>query len=90
MNDIKIYSNEITKAVQLSIEAGNKVMEISSDWEKVRQVIHMQKPLSAELKDKIISSLKLRYWKSFGTPHNRADEGFTDDIEKASISFPAL
>jgi len=82
-----IYSDVIAKAVQFAIADGNEVAEISDGWTKVRQVVHMRKPLKNAAKEEI-AHLKLRHWTTEQTPHNKAEEGFSDDIEKVAITFP--
>jgi len=87
MNSPMIYSNVIAKAVQYALSDGNEIVEISDGWTKVRQVVHMNRPLSGMTRDQI-SQLKLRHWTVEPTPHNKAEEGFSDDVEKVAITFP--
>lgn len=68
---------------------GNHLEQISTGWTKVREVAHMAFPMSDELRAQTMTKNSLHFWSSDATPHNRAEEGFTDDIEKVSISFPA-
>ncbi|MDZ7923279.1 MAG: hypothetical protein U5M23_04315 [Marinagarivorans sp.] len=85
---ITILSSIIEKSAQLAIANGNSISEISEGWTKVRQVVSMSKPLTSDLKTLIASEKGLRHWVSPATPHNRAEEGFTCDQDKVSISFP--
>jgi hypothetical protein len=82
------YSTAIDKAILLARAEGNAVVEISTGWVKVREVVHMQDPLSCSLRAKILGIAGLREWAAQPTPHNRAEAGFIDDVEKVSISFP--
>lgn len=84
-----IQSPAIQSALQIALSYGNEVGEISEGWSEVKQVVHMRKPLSAALKEAILADGKLRHWSSPSSPHNSADEGFTDDAEKISMAFPA-
>ena len=80
--------NPIDEAVEKARVFGNSVLEVSTGWSRVQRVIHMEKCLSSELRTELEQDPRLRYWKVDSTPHNRAEEGFTDDAEKESISFP--
>lgn len=85
---INILSSAIEQAANIAITHGNSIKEISEGWTKVRQVVHMRKPIGDDAKLLISSDKKLRYWSSLETPHNKAEEGFTCDRDKVSISFP--
>lgn len=74
----------------LAKEAGNAVVEITTGWTKVREAVEMRDPLTVSLRSKIREIAGLREWTHTGTPHNRADEGFIDDVEKVSLSFPII
>lgn len=87
MNISTIYSDTIIKAVQCAITDGNEVAEISEGWAKVKQVIHMRRPLTKTVREQIAHS-GLRYWSTEPTPHNKAEEGFTDDAERVAMTFP--
>ena len=82
------YSVAIDEAVSLSESEGNAMREISTGWTKVREVVHMSGPLADSVKSRLAADSRLRYWATQRTPHNQAEEGFTDDVEKVSISFP--
>lgn len=82
------YSSAIDAVVLAAEAEGNRVVEISTGWTKVREVVHMALPLSDELRATVLAEQKLRFWSVDGTPHNKAEQGFTDDFEKVSISFP--
>ena len=69
------------------LAGGNEVVETSEGWTKVRQVVHMRKPLTKAAREQI-SLLPLRYWTTEPTPHNKAEEGFSDDVEKVAVTFP--
>jgi hypothetical protein len=84
----KIQSTSIEQAVQAAIAAGNAVVEVSEGWTKVRQVVHMRDPLSPIVRNQLVAGGQLRYWSTDQTPHNRAEEGFTNDEDKVAISFP--
>jgi hypothetical protein len=89
MDNIK--SRQILRAVEIAIEEGNLLAEISEGWSKVRQVVHMRKGLSPLAKQRIESELpSLRYWYSPRTPHNPATEGFISDTDKVGLSFPEI
>ena len=83
-----ILSPIIEQSAQIAIAHGNSIEEISEGWTKVRQVVHMEKPITSDTKSLISNDKRLRYWASPGTPHNRAEEGFTCDEDNVSISFP--
>jgi hypothetical protein len=86
MNAIK--STVIEQAVQLAVSAGNEVVEVSEGWTKVDQVIHMKKPLVVSVREVFMGDSRLRHWAIDPTPHNAAEEGFTDDATKVAITFP--
>lgn len=82
-----IQSTRIEKLVQFAVAHGNEVVEVSEGWTKVKQVVYMRRPLSPIVQD-LAASQGLRHWSADPTPHNKAEEGFTDDLDKVSISFP--
>lgn len=82
-------SRLIDEAVALAQAEGNGVKEVSTGWTKVREVVHMTKPMSPALLGKLSAVPQLRGWSVEPTPQNKAERGFTDDAEKVSISFPA-
>ena len=84
----EIQSVVIKNIVDISISRGNRIREISDGWAKVKQVVFMSFPLTSELRLVIERMENTRYWVAEQTPHNRAEEGFTDDICHISISFP--
>jgi len=81
-------STAVDDAVRAALEDGNTVREISTGWTKVKEVVHMQKPLSDALRAILTKDRRLRAWSSPATPHNEADEGYTDDGQQVAISFP--
>ena len=82
------YSTLVDRAISLAEEAGNAVVEISTGWSKMREVVVMRDPLTNPLRCEIQKIKGLRGYRYAGTPHNRAEEGFVDDNEKVEISFP--
>ncbi len=84
---LPILSEVISDAVSIAVINGNEVSEISEGWIKVRQVVFMRDPLIGSVKDEIFG-LSLRHWITKETPHNLAQEGFTDDNKKVAIVFP--
>lgn len=84
-----IQSVAIEKAVHIATSGGNEVAEISEGWAKVRQVVHMRRPLTKSLRDALAVDTRLRHWSAEATPHNKAEEGFTDDNTRVAIVFPS-
>lgn len=84
-----IQSKSIEKIVHFALENGNEILEISEGWTKVNQVVHMRGPLSKEVHE-FAAREGLRHWTTDQTPHNRGEQGFTDDTEKVAISFPRV
>lgn len=82
------YSIAIDEAVEKAVASGNEVVEISTGWTKVREVVHMKNHLSPRLREILIDDERLRHWTTERTPHNKSEEGFTDDREKVAITFP--
>lgn len=83
------YSLLIDDAIAIAESYGNEVNNISTGWDRVREVVTMSLPMSDQLRALLSEKDSLRFWSSEPTPHNHAEEGFTDDNEKVSISFPA-
>lgn len=82
------YSSAIDALVAAAVVEGNFVAQVSTGWEMVREVVHMELPISDDLLLKTRSESKLTFW-SFGpTPHDSATLGFTDEAERVAISFP--
>lgn len=81
-------STLIDQAISLSLKAGNAVVEISTGWTKMREVVEMRDPLTKSLRSEIRKLGGLREFRHEGAPHSRADEGFIDDTEKVAMSFP--
>ena len=52
-NEMAINSQNIIHAVQIAIDAGNSVKEISEGWLKVQQVIYMKYRLTSVVRKKI-------------------------------------
>jgi hypothetical protein len=78
----------INDAVRKAIADENAIAEMITGWEKVNEVVSMRKPLSPSLRLALNGDRRLRNWLSEETPHNRAEEGYTDDQAKVAISFP--
>jgi hypothetical protein len=81
-------SSMINLAISLALAEGNVLMEISTGWTEIRKVAQMRDPLSESLRSSLLGIPGLRFWTVRPTPHNRAEAGFTDDLERVSISFP--
>jgi hypothetical protein len=81
-------SPAINDAVQTAISHDNTIVEVTTGWEKVNEVVSMRKPLSPSVRRALNGDRRLRNWSSEDTPHNRAEEGYTDDQAKVAISFP--
>jgi hypothetical protein len=82
-------SKAINDAVEVAITNGNSVRETSTGWEKMKEVVHMNKPQSQSLRDALSADSRLRAWRTNATPHNLAEDGYTDDETRIAISFPA-
>ncbi|SIT35878.1 conserved hypothetical protein [Paraburkholderia ribeironis] len=86
---MKIYCQHIDRAVQIAANSDNSIQEISTGWSKVKQVVHMSRPLTADVLREIQTKVpSLRYWSSERTPHNRAEDGFICDEDEVGLSFP--
>lgn len=85
---MRTYSARIDALLALAEAEGNAVAEISTGWEKVRQVVHMTGPMSPAVRHAGADDPGLRHWVTDATPHDRAASGFIDDAEKVSIEFP--
>jgi hypothetical protein len=81
-------SEAIDEAVSKALLDGNTVEGISTGWEKAKEVVHMRMPLSGRLRMDIEEDHRLRHWVTERTPHNKAQEGYTDDSTKVVILFP--
>jgi hypothetical protein len=88
MSTTTIKSKSIEAAAQVAATHGNGIVEVSEGWSKVKQVVHMQTPLTDEVRTAISAIATLRHWLVEQTPHNAGEEGFTDDQEKVAIAFP--
>ena len=86
---MKILSTAIQDATKECERNGVHVIEISEGWSKVRQFVHMATPLSPNLRTHLAADPRLRAWRTSATPHDKAEEGFTDDLEQVAITFPA-
>jgi hypothetical protein len=82
------FSAAIDDAIEKALADGNEIAEVSTGWTKVREAIDMKRPLSKELRARLERDKRLRPWSIEATPHNKAEEGFTDDQAKILISFP--
>jgi hypothetical protein len=86
--NVTILSKKIQQLTEISIAGGNTILETSEGWSKVRQVVHMRTPMDQATYD-FATMGGLRYWQSQPTPHNKSEEGFTDDLSLVSICFPS-
>src|SRR3569833_220916 len=62
-------SPAINEAIEKAIAEGNTVEGKSAGWEKVREVVSMQRPLGHKLRDALSQDRRLRNWHSRATPH---------------------
>jgi len=86
---MKIHSALIARAVELAVDDGNSVSEVSERWTRVDQVVVMSGCLTRNVREQIECDLpSLRYWNSPATPHNLATEGFISDAEAVGLLFP--
>ena len=85
---MEINCQEINLVLNLAEKAGNKILEVSTGWSKVKKDIRMAEPLAPQLKKKIKSEVNLQYWKYNGSPHNAPDEGYFCEEHNITISFP--
>lgn len=82
------HSQAIDEAVEKAIFDGNVVLEISTGWTAVKEVVHMVRPLSQVLRGTLLRDVRLRAFSAPASPHNKAEEGFKDDVAKVAITFP--
>jgi hypothetical protein len=82
------YSTAIDAAISLVEAEGSTVRDILTGWTKIREVVYINEPMTDALRSRLAADPRLRYWVTKSTPHNKREEGFTDDTEKVSISFP--
>ena len=79
---------DIGHVLDMLIDNGNSIQEIS-EWTKIKQVIHMKKKLSLEMKEKIRNNFKnLEYWRADKTPYDPENEGFVCYKCSVAIVFP--
>jgi hypothetical protein len=83
-----IASPMIQAIVRDATASGNAVAEISEGWTRMKQVIYMRDPLTSTLRMRLSADSSLHYCLVEPSPHNRAEECFTDEAESVSISFP--
>lgn len=83
------YSKAIDETVEKAIKDGNSVLEISTGWTQVREVVHMSDPLSDSLRTMLSMDDRIRAFSVPASPHNKAEEGYKDDLEQVAITFPA-
>jgi hypothetical protein len=81
-------SKAIDSAVLLAEAAGNCVLETVTGWSKLKEVVYMTYPLTEALRTELLSDHRLRFYAVTTTPHEKAEKGFIDDIEKVAICFP--
>jgi len=82
------FSIPIDAVIAMAEAEGNQVIEISTGWEKVRQLVYMARPMSEKLRTAVTERYPLRFWSADATPHDAAACGFIDEHERVSISFP--
>jgi hypothetical protein len=79
---------EIKCVIEEEIALGNKIKEVVTSWEKIKQVFEMQNPMSDFTKEKFQNfSNQLEYWESID-PHYAIENGFSCEKHKEGISFP--
>lgn len=78
----------IERAIKFALAEGNQITETSTGWEKANEVIHFRLPLTPRLRDLVLTETTLRFWSSEATPHNTAEEGFSDDVSRVVLTFP--
>lgn len=83
-----LASPTIEAIARNAIADGNAIAEISEGWSKMKQVVHMRDPLDAALRSQLTADSSLHYCLVEPSPHNQAEECFTDEAERVSISFP--
>ena len=81
-------SAAINDAIAVAETEGNVLVEVSTGWSKVAEVAFMRDPIGPMSRARLDQDTRLRSWRAAKTPHNRGDEGYTDDVSKVSISFP--
>lgn len=82
-------SKSINNAINLSIQRGHTIKDISHSWSKLDTVVYFSHSMSSALKEAIYKTEpSLHFYSTEGTPHNSADEGFISDADKVAISFP--
>jgi hypothetical protein len=79
----------IDHAITLAEAEGIRLVEVSTGWSKVLEVAHMDAAMPDALRSRLAQISGLRAWSTERTPHNKAEAGFTDDVHKVSITFPA-
>lgn len=85
---MRTFSASIDALLAMAEAEGNAVAEISTGWEKVRQVVHMTRFMSPAVRQAGENDRTLQFWTTERTPHDRAACGFIDAAEKVSIEFP--
>jgi hypothetical protein len=85
---MRTFSPSIDALLALAEAEGNGIAEISTAWEKTRQVVHMTGPMSRAVRQAGEGDPKLRFWTDDGSPHYWANTGFIDDVELVAIEFP--
>ncbi len=82
-------SQAIDDAIRTAETDGNVLAEESSGWTDRRHVVFMRHKMGPTTRLTLAQDVRLRGWVSARTPHNRGEEGFTDDTVGISISFPS-
>lgn len=87
----KIASQSIQNAVALAIAHSNELDQITEGWTQVKQVVFMKKKLSVDARAAIAQAEPtLVFWETAGTPHNRPECGFEDNVEEVVLAFPRI
>src|SRR5690606_39348622 len=72
--DLTTFSIPIDAVIAMAEAEGNQVIEISTGWEKVRQLVYMARPMSEKLRTAVTERYPLRFWSADATPHDRSDD----------------
>lgn len=81
-------SPAIQQGIELALAEGNEVVQTSTGWEKVDEVVHFRQPMTSKVRDALSDHAALRYWLSEGPPHNQPQEGFADSAAPMALAFP--
>ncbi|GAA5187723.1 hypothetical protein GCM10023345_27080 [Acinetobacter kookii] len=79
----------INDLINLALNQGNSVLEITHSWSEMEAVVYMSQPITLELKNAGMKYEDLTYYTMQGSPHTKPDEGFYSKSAKIAISFPS-